>query len=108
MSADGGAIRRKEQLQKAETLAQYGDFSGYADLGYTAEQIQSMKDAWNKANTPDNSYGGLSPYAQTLLSVYQANPAYDITSELQAALEAGLITQQDQLAALQAAAGMKP
>lgn len=99
---------KKEQLQKAETLAQYGDFSGYADLGYTAEQIQSMKDAWNKDNTPDNSYGGLSSYAQTLLSVYQANPSYDITGELQAALEAGMITQQDQLAALQAAAGMKP
>lgn len=97
---------REEQLQKAETLAQYGDFSGYADLGYTAEQIQSMKDAYDRQNAPAENYGGLSSYAQTLLGVYQANPAYDITGELQAALNAGLISQQDYLAALQTAAGM--
>lgn len=103
---DAEDAARKERLEKAETLAQYGDFSGYADLGYTADQIQSMKDAYDRANAPDNSYGGLSSYAQTLLSVYQANPAYDIIGELQAALNGGLINQQDYLAALQTAAGM--
>lgn len=97
---------REEQLQKAETLAQYGDFSGFAELGYTAEQIQSMKDAYDRQNAPKENYGGLSSYAQTLLNVYQANPAYDITGELQAAFNAGLISQQDYLAALQTAAGM--
>lgn len=33
---------------KAATLAQYGDFSGYAALGYTPEQIAAMQAAWDR------------------------------------------------------------
>lgn len=36
-------------LIKAQTLAKYGDFSAYAALGYTPEQIASMKQAWDAA-----------------------------------------------------------
>lgn len=33
-------------LQQADTLAQYGDFSGYKALGYTDAQISQMQKAW--------------------------------------------------------------
>ena len=95
-----------QQQQKAATLAAYGDFSGYGALGYTPGEIQGMTDAYARENTQDNTYGGLSSYAKTLLDVYRANKGYDIRGGLQQALDSGLITQQDYLAALQAAAGM--
>lgn len=34
----------------AATLAQYGDFSGYAALGYTADQIAAMRQIWEYQN----------------------------------------------------------
>lgn len=95
-----------QQQQKAATLAAYGDFSGYGALGYTPGEIQGMTDAYARENAQDNTYGGLSSYAKTLLEVYRANKGYDIRGGLQQALDSGLITQQDYLAALQAAAGM--
>lgn len=104
------ARRRLEAEQRAATLAQYGDFSGYYDLGYTAEQVAQMEQAYAQANAPAveeaQIYQGLSDYALTLLNLYQANPAYDIQAGLQDALAAGLITQMDYIAALQTAAGM--
>lgn len=38
---------RNHQTQMANTLAQYGDFSGYGDLA-TPEQIASMTNEWNR------------------------------------------------------------
>lgn len=35
-----------QKLDKAETLAKYGDFSGYAALGYTQSQINAMRALW--------------------------------------------------------------
>lgn len=44
------------QLQQAQTLASYGDFSGYNGIpGYTPEQISSMQNAWQASN-PDLAY----------------------------------------------------
>lgn len=100
------AQRKAEAQQKAATLAQYGDFSGYGELGYTPQQIAGMKQAYDAKNAPDTGYKGLSDYAQTLLGLYQANPGYDIKRGLQQALDGGLISQQDYIAALQTAAGM--
>ena len=34
------------KLDKAETLAKYGDFSGYLDLGYTQSQVNAMRALW--------------------------------------------------------------
>jgi len=34
----------------ADMLAQYGDFSGYSNLGYTSEQIQAMQTQWTYNN----------------------------------------------------------
>ncbi len=34
------------QLAAAKALAEYGDFSGYAALGFNADQIEQMRRAW--------------------------------------------------------------
>lgn len=103
---EADAQSRQQLQQKAENLAKYGDFSGYQELGYTGDQIASMQNAYAKENSPDTTYEGLSDYAMTLLNLYQANPAYNIDMGLQEALQSGLITEQDYLAARQAAAGI--
>lgn len=92
--------------QKAQVLAQYGDFSGYAEMGYTPAQIAQMEAVYASQNAANTTYQGLSNYAQTLLSLYHANPGYDIKRGLQQALDGGLISQQDYIAGLQTAAGM--
>lgn len=41
----------QQQLNQAQTLASYGNFSGYAGIpGYSQEQIDSMRSAWVAAN----------------------------------------------------------
>lgn len=100
------AKEQQEAQQRAATLAQYGDFSGYSELGYSPAQIAGMKAAYETQNAPDTTYGGLSDYTVTLLELYQANPRYDIKAGLQEALQSGLISQQDYLAGLQMASGM--
>lgn len=43
--------RYQQQLQTAQNMAQYGDFSGYAGLpGYSQEQIGRMQSAWAASN----------------------------------------------------------
>lgn len=41
---------------QADTLAAYGDFSGYAALGYTSDQIAQMQAYWDALQTPTYSY----------------------------------------------------
>lgn len=43
-------------VETAETLAQFGDFSGYKALGYSDAQIANMRAAWQAANA-DWAYG---------------------------------------------------
>lgn len=45
-------------LTKAETLAQYGDFSGYKDLGYTDAQIRAMYNMWWQMTYGSSGSGG--------------------------------------------------
>lgn len=47
-------------LEKADTLAQYGDFSGYLALGYTQAQVAAMYKIWyyNTYGTYPGSSGG--------------------------------------------------
>lgn len=41
----------QQQLSQAQTLASYGNFSGYAGIpGYSQEQIDSMRSAWVASN----------------------------------------------------------
>lgn len=44
------AQQQQDKAQRAENMAQYGDFSGYLDLGYTEDEIAKMKKAWIAAN----------------------------------------------------------
>lgn len=48
---------------KAETLAAYGDFSGYKALGYSDEMIAGMKAYWNIVNGTATSGGSSSGYS---------------------------------------------
>lgn len=64
--------QQQDAAQKAQNMAQYGDFSGYLGLGYTQSEIDQMQKAWIAANpelaktlgyvkTPEpvySSYGG--------------------------------------------------
>lgn len=43
-------LRRSEMQKDAATLAAAGDFSGYARLGYSAEEIGKMREAWEMKN----------------------------------------------------------
>jgi hypothetical protein len=45
----------KRALEKAENLAKYGNFSGYAALGYTQEEIAAMKAEYDKAVAADKA-----------------------------------------------------
>ena len=44
--------QQQDAATKAQNMAQYGDFSGYLDLGYSQSQVDAMKKAWIAAN-PD-------------------------------------------------------
>ena len=101
-------LQQQQAQQKAATLAQYGDFSGYGELGYSPEQIQGMKSAYDAENNKPEEYGGLGSYAKTLLDLYGKNAGFDIESNLKEALQNGLITQRDYQAALIAARGIVP
>jgi len=46
------------QAQQAQTLAQYGDFSGFKALGYTDDQIARMQAAYQLQNQPRVVYRG--------------------------------------------------
>ena len=59
-------LRQKEQ---ADNLAAYGDFSGYAALGYTDAKIAAMRQTWARKN-PLLAYG-----TSTSTSTSKASPS---------------------------------
>ena len=104
-------IAKANAQQKAATLAKYGDFSGYGEIGYTPEQVSAMKathDARNAKTEQPDDYEGLGNYAQTLLDLYATNAGFDVEGGLRQALENGLITERDYQAALIASGGIIP
>lgn len=98
------ARTKAEAEQKAATMAQYGDFSGYGNIGYTPEEVGRMQSYYDQQTA--QQYDGLSSYAKTLLNLYQSNPAYNLQGGAQEALDAGLISAQDYTAVLMAAKGI--
>lgn len=48
LQAQQDAVARKEAEAKAKVLAGYGNFSGYAALGYTPQEIAAMQAGWNR------------------------------------------------------------
>ena len=72
----------------AETLAQYGDFSGYAsvtDLNgnrlYTDEQIAAMQAAYNAAKTAASVSGGSSYYSGYYPTYEEAQPTVQLVGD---------------------------
>lgn len=57
----------KRAYQRAQELAAYGDFSGFEDpaLGYTAEQVQAMRDAYAREQALAMVTGGKSSGGST-------------------------------------------
>ena len=82
----------------------YGDFSGYEALGYSPEQTGAMQQRYWEETGGAAEDAALSPYAQTLLNLYGRGPEGSLEAALTAALERGLISQQDYLQARTAAA----
>lgn len=39
-----------KMMETAQTLAQYGDFSGYLSLGYSQDQVDAMRKVWEAQN----------------------------------------------------------
>lgn len=61
----------QQALNRAETMAAYGDFSGYADLGYSPEQIALMQNVYAASR---QSSGGNDYYTvYDLLGAYGAD-----------------------------------
>lgn len=77
-----------KQLQNAETMGEYGDFSGYAALGYSAAQIAQMYKVWAAANPKlayalsagSYSYGGGGSGKSSSASTVAATPAKNDTT----------------------------
>ena len=102
------AMKEQQAKAKAETLAQYGDFSGFSELGYDASQVGNMQAAFQREQQAEKAFEGLGKYAQTLLDLYGENAAFDIGANLQEALDNGLISKRDYTAALIASRGIVP
>ena len=50
---NGDAISAQDYqklLERAETLAAFGDFSGYLSLGFSQDQVNQMKKTWQAMN----------------------------------------------------------
>lgn len=102
------AMKEQQAKAKAETLAQYGDFSGFSELGYDASQVGNMQTAFQREQQAEEAFEGLGKYAQTLLDLYGENAAFDIGANLQEALDNGLISKRAYTAALIASRGIIP
>lgn len=110
--------QQQDAAQKAQNMAQYGNFSGYLGLGYTQSEIDQMQKAWIAANpelartlgyvkTPEpvySSYGGGggsgSGTTPTIRETVQAGieagtDRRDIWNALAADYKAGNITQEE-------------
>ena len=112
--------QQQDAATKAQNMAQYGDFSGYLELGYTQSEIDQMQKAWIAANpelaktlgyvkTPEpvySSYSGgggggrRSGTTPTIRETVQAGieagtDRRDIWNALAADYKAGNITQEE-------------
>lgn len=79
-------------LEKAQTLAAAGDFSGYKALGYTDEEIANLESAYQQQHTPRSyaSGGGSDSNPQESASydmILEQARAYDDINDAKAYLE---------------------
>jgi hypothetical protein len=96
MNANKSNSNYAQMLNKAQTLAAAGDFSGYKALGYTAEEIASLQTSYLVSNsnvTFDNQRLMIYRHAQTLKN--QGLSDNDIRSRLQEYVTRGVISQAE-------------
>lgn len=67
---------RSRLEQQAATLAKYGDFSGYAALGYSQDQIDAMQKVWGAQN-PKLYYERTGTYPASYTASNRRNPGGD-------------------------------
>lgn len=67
---------RSRLEQQAATLAKYGDFSGYAALGYSQDQIDAMQKVWGAQN-PKLYYERTGRYPASYAASNRRNPGVD-------------------------------
>lgn len=107
--------QQQDAATRAQNMAQYGDFSGYLELGYSQSQVDAMKQAWIAANPAMaralgyvsaprySSYGGGGSGSGTTPTIRETVQAgieagtdrRDIWNALAADYEAGNITQEE-------------
>lgn len=75
-------------LDRAQTLAQAGDFSGYAALGYSESEIANLQNAYNRAMAASTLSGGSSGRSSGS-SGGSSGGSQDYSGLYQAALESG-------------------
>lgn len=75
-------------LRKAETLAQFGNFSGYRELGYSDAEIAQMENAYKQAQQPRYTYSAGSSSSSG--SFQKPRLTYEQTLQ---AIEDGRVTQ---------------
>ena len=69
-------------LEKAQTLASFGDFSGYAALGYTADEIAAMQSRYAAEQAAArNSYSGRGSSGSSSSSNYGGGMDYEALFE---------------------------
>ena len=103
--------RAYEREQAALQWARQLERDQIGDRRYEDETAYERAQAGTKASSGGagtvKSYGGLGSYVQTLLGLWQADPTRDLNGDLTVALQNGLISQQDYVAALQVAGGTR-
>lgn len=50
LDATRSSTNYAKMMETAQTLAQYGDFSGYLALGYSQDQVDAMRKVWEAQN----------------------------------------------------------
>ena len=91
-------------LERAQTLAQAGDFSGYRDLGYSDQEIANLQNAYNRAQaaqTLSRGGGGSSPYRNDTQdkedeNTYNESDVSNVAKGLLTDLRKYYASQQDQ------------
>ena len=91
--------QQQDAAQKAQNMAQYGDFSGYLGLGYTQSEIDQMQKAWIAANPELARTLGYVKTPEPVYSSYSGGGSVTVSTEgLQDAILGDLNDGKDRVA----------
>ena len=89
--------QQQDAAQKAQNMAQYGDFSGYLGLGYTQSEIDQMQKAWIAANPELAKTLGYVKTPEPVYSSYSGGGKNNTPSDEQRANGRDLLSEAIQL-----------